>query len=314
MARAVKWRFCARRARAERIKQRAHVMLRDAGITEKTQSRYFWGLKAILPILETSKNLLDMDEKVADWIQKCWERGDSLAIINDALCGIHHYEPWTRRGLPQAWKVFSVWRKLESPNRAPPLAQQICDAWILYAISHNDLEFAAMISLGFYTLLRTGELVQVCPCDLLLGEDAGVVSLSNTKTGLRVAAKESVAFENSLALETLRAVVTLKREAGLSRVPIWSKSPQSFRNVFAHHVKRFDLQRHAFRPYSLRRGGATYLFQCTGSMETALLKGRWSSTKVAKIYLADGLSFLPGLKFSTKARSLLQQWGPINQL
>lgn len=50
------------------------------------------------------------------------------------------------------------------------------------------------------------------------------------------------------------------------------------------------------------------MFQQTNSMETALLKGRWASTKVAKIYLADGLSFLPGLSFSTKATNLLQFW------
>ena len=117
---------------------------------------------------------------MADWIQSSWEKGDSLALINDALCGSHHYEPWTCRGLPQSWKVFSVWRKLESPNRAPPLTRQICDSWILYALSHNDLEFAALISLGFYTLLRTDELVQVCPQDLLLGDEHGLVSLTNS--------------------------------------------------------------------------------------------------------------------------------------
>ena len=89
---------------------------------------------------------------------------------------------------------------------------------------------------------------------------------------------------------------------------------QSFRNTFAHHIKRFHLEAHLFRPYSLRRGGATALFQQTGSMETALLKGRWSSTKVAKIYLSDGLSFLPGLRFSLKAREMLSQWSPASQL
>ena len=314
MARAVKLKFYAKRTRAERVRQRAKIVLRDAGITERTQSRYYAGLRNILPVLEKSTNLIDMDERVSDWIQERWERGDSLHLVNDALCAIHHYEPWTRKGLPQAWKVFSVWRKLESPNRAPPLTQYIVDAWILYAVDHLDLEFASMIALGFYTLLRTGEMLQVRPCDLLLGRDSGVVSLSDTKTGLRNAAKETVSFTASIALETLQATVRLKNELGLARVPIWSRSPQGFRNVFAHHIKRFNLEIHRFRPYSLRRGGATALFQSTGSMESALLKGRWASTKVAKIYLADGLSFLPGLRFSEKSKAMLQQWSPVNHL
>ena len=310
MGRAVRWRFCTKRTRIERVRQRRSVILRDAGITERTQCRYFVGLRRILPILESSKSLGDMDGKIAEWIQDCWERGDVLHQISDALCGLHHYEPWTRKQLPESWKVFAVWRKLESPNRAPPLTATVINAWLMYCIQHCDLEFGALIALGFYALLRTGEMLQVRPCDLLLGPDNGVVSLSDTKTGLRNAAKETVSFDHPLALEILRVACEVKTKQGFRNVPIWTRSAQSFRNVFAHHIKRFDLVQHGFRPYSLRRGGATRLFQISGSMETALLKGRWASAKVAKIYLADGLSFLPGLKYTRKARDMLFQWSP----
>ena len=184
----------------------------------------------------------------------------------------------------------------------------------MYSLAHNDLEFAAMLALGFYALLRTGELLQVRPCDLLIGETSGVVSLKDTKTGLRNAAQETVSVEAVLALETLQAAASVKKQLGLECIPIWSKSGQSFRNTLAHHLSRFNLTSHLFRPYSLRRGGATALFQQSHSMELALLKGRWSSSKVAKIYLADGLSFLPGLRFSDKARTMLDKWSPVNQL
>jgi hypothetical protein len=50
-------------------------------------------------------------------------------------------------------------------------------------------------------------------------------------------------------------------------------------------------------------------------METALLKGRWSSSKVAKIYLADdGLFFLPGLRFSSKFQEMLRKGSVDEQL
>ena len=194
MGRAVRWRFCTKRTRIERVRQRRSVILRDAGITERTQCRYFVGLRRILPILESSKSPGDMDGKIAEWIQDCWERGDVLHQISDALCGLHHYEPWTRKQLPESWKVFAVWRKLESPNRAPPLTATVINAWLMYCIQHCDLEFGALIALGFYALLRTGEMLPVRPCDLLLGPDNGVVSLSDTKTGLRNAAKETVSL------------------------------------------------------------------------------------------------------------------------
>ena len=63
----------------------ANIVLRDAGITLKTQGRYFQGLLAILPILERSLNMLDMDEKVSDWIQASWEKGDSLHLVTMSL-------------------------------------------------------------------------------------------------------------------------------------------------------------------------------------------------------------------------------------
>ena len=187
-----------------------------------------WEMRKILPVPERSENLHQMDTNVAEWIQTCWERGDGLSQVSDALCAVHHYEPWTRKQLPESWKVFSVWRKLETPDRAPPLTQHIVNSWIMYSISHCNLDFAAMLALGFYALPRTGECLQVRPCDLLLQKDAGIVSLSETNTGLRNAAKETVRIDNPLALEILMAVVASKREQNLDRVPIWTKSAQSF--------------------------------------------------------------------------------------
>ena len=77
-------------------------------------------------------------------------------------------------------------------------------------------------------------------------------------------------------------------------------------------MRRFDLEQHQFRPYSLRRGGATWLFQLSGSMGQALLKGRWSSTRVAKIYMSDALSYLPSLTFTDRAKKLLATWSPFS--
>ena len=75
-------------------------------------------------------------------------------------------------------------------------------------------------------------------------------------------------------------------------------------------MRIINLLPHKFRPYSLRRGGATWVFRCSGSMETALIKGRWGSHRVARIYIADALSYLPGLTFSQKAKDMLNNWSP----
>ena len=314
MKRREAWKFCYRRTKAERVSERSKVLLWDAAITKKTQDRYYLGLSRLLPLLVSVSSTLEIDEVVSDWVQQCWEEGESLHIVNDGLCGLHHYQPWTKSMVPTAWKLFKVWRRVEAPNRAPPLTAQIVHAMAVYALNHNNLVFAGMLLLGFFALLRTGELLQVKPSNLLITESVGIVSLQETKTGLRNAAHETVSFDDGLTLEILRALKAHCISQGNANVPIWLRSAQSFRNEFYHHCKRFDMHDFEFRPYSLRRGGATHLFQQTGSMEMALLKGRWSSSKVAKIYLSDGLSYLPGMTFSTKAREMLQQFSLVNQL
>ena len=314
MTRRETWKFCYRRTKAERVHERAKVILWDAAITKKTQERYYIGLSRLLPLLQGVNSALDMDEIVSDWVQQCWQEGESLHIVNDGLCGLHHYQPWTKAMVPTAWKLFKVWRRVEAPNRAPPLTAEIVHSMSMYALAHNNLTFAGLLLLGFFALLRTGEILQIRPVDLLLSDASGIVSLKDTKTGLRNAAHETVQFDDSLTLEILRALKERKTAEGNAKVPMWLRSAQSFRNEFYHHCKRFDLQGFEFRPYSLRRGGATHLFQQSGSMEMALLKGRWNSTKVAKIYLSDGLSYIPGMTFSSKARNLLDEFSPFNQL
>ena len=164
--------------------------------------------------------------------------------------------------------------------------------------------------LGFFGLLRTGELLALRPCDILLGQDRVILSLFDTKTGKRDNVAEMVSFQDSFSAELLSTMVQLRQQQRTLKVPIWMYSAQSFRNSSRRHLSRFDLVKHEFRPYSLRRGGATHLFQSTGSMETALLRGRWGSSRVARMYISDALSYLPGLTFTPLARQMLQKWSP----
>lgn len=310
MGRAVKWTFSARRTRTERQEQRKNIVLRDAGITKKTQERYYHGLHHLLKFIGDVHSTLDLDENICDWIQHCWETGESLHVVSDGLCGLHHFEPWTKRTIPMAWKVFATWRKLESPDRAPPLTRQIIYSWASYAIDHKQLGFASLLCLGFFALLRTGELLKVRPVDLLIKNGTCIVSLYDTKSGQRNNAAEMVMLNDPFTVELLTALLEDRRAQHLHLAPVWLGTAQKFRDEFSRYCKRFDITQLSFRPYSLRRGGATWVFQSSGSMEMALLKGRWSSARVAKIYISDALSFLPGMTFSSQAEYMLRAWDP----
>ncbi len=312
MGRAVQWRFCTRSTKAGRAQQRKNFTLRDAAVTERTQEKYYIGMRQLLPLLNSLKRNEDLDDAITEWIEACWSDGETLGLINDALCGLHHFAPWTKRQIPQSWRLFAVWRKLEGPSRAPPITATIIYALSNYALEHHDLIFAALLLIGFFGLLRTGEILLVRACDLLVDQRNLLISLPQAKSGTRNAAAEMVQVSDPFTPEVIRAVKELRKDTHMSKVPLWDFTPQSFRDRFAYHLTKFDLLEHKFRPYSLRRGGATHLFQVTGSMERALLKGRWSSPKVAKIYISDALSFLPAMEFSDNACRMLQKWDPFS--
>lgn len=157
--------------------------------------------------------------------------------------------------------MFSTWRKLESPDRAPPLTKQIIYAWAYYAVDHCDFIFAGLLLLGFFALLRTGEILQVAAADILLDGRKGIISLRDTKTGKRDNVAEMVSFDDPFTIQVLQALKALKVQQGLDKVPIWPYSGSAFRHRFKQYSDKFNLDQHKFRPYSLRRGGATHLFQ-----------------------------------------------------
>ena len=239
MGRAEAWKFCSRRSKAERQHERRHVQLWDAAITKKTQDRSYLGLSHLLPLLAKVETLAQMDEIFCEWIQRCWENGESLHIVNDALC----VSALDMRTVGHS--VAFVWRKVEAPNRAPPWTKAIIYPMAMCALTHSNIVFASFLLLGFFGLLRTGELLQLCSADLLFGKDQGSVTLKDTKTGLRNAAQETVAVDDGLTLETLRALIDIKTQQSLDRVLIWfiwTKSAQAFRNEFAHHCKKRRLE------------------------------------------------------------------------
>ena len=299
-----------KRTRAERKAQRRNILLEDATITDKTRERYFNGLSRLLPTLERVQQLNGLDYAVSQWIEDQWADGEALYLVSDALCGLHYYEPWSKGKLPMSWRLFSAWRKLEIPTRAPPITSQLIRSMATYALNHHDLSWATLILVGFYALLRTGELLALRPCDILLSAHHAIISLPNTKTGKRKGAQEMVHLDDVFTLEVLGALLRSRETWQAMDSAIWRTSASSFRFRFAHYCKRFGLSQFQFRPYSLRRGGATHHFQTTRSMEAALLLGRWESARVAKIYISDALSFLPAMRYSKFTKQMLARHPP----
>ena len=71
---------------------------------------------------------------------------------------------------------------------------------------------------------------------------------------------------------------------------IFLPSRGRFYELFDEAMVDLGLSRFHFRPYSIRRGGATAHYRYCGSMEATLNGGRWTGVRVARIYINDGLA------------------------
>ena len=303
--------FAGPSGRRARRKARKNLRLVDLGVSPKTQQRYYVAVRQLFPIIEDATTFEHMDDLVSEWVEDRFSSGEPLNTIADGLSGLHYFIPASKKKLPLSWKLFSVWRKYEIPSRAPPITADLVIAFAGRCLANLEFSLATLLLLGFHCCLRTGELLTLAADDLLVNESAGIVHLRASKGGLRHNVKESVTIECPMVRQVTMQMVDIQRETGMSAVPLWPHSGQAFRNAFQKLCGEFDVLALNFRGYSLRRGGATAFFQATGSMERTLVRGRWASSSVARIYICDALSQIPKLKGTKKTKKMLERYLPV---
>ena len=145
---------------------------------------------------------------------------------------------------------------------------------------------------GFFGLLRTGEILSVTKAHVAITSPKGpaVLSLGLTKGGKRQGAAESITL---YVEDVCRRLYQWKyHQSGGRKMAL--KSHQ-WRKQFADTLTALKFDQFDFRPYSLRRGGATYFFKQHQSFDQLLNQGRWQTVKTARLYVNEGLAVLAEL-------------------
>lgn len=160
--------------------------------------------------------------------------------------------------MPGAWRLLRTWSVNEIPNRAPPLPDQVLQAMVGWSFFKGHFSFGVSLVLGYYTMMRSGEILSVRNADLMVGGRCKqvLVSLGMTKGGKRQGAAESVILGVDFAV---RLVAHWKKITQPSTPLV--RSPSRWRALFSECLNSLQLSEFQFRPYSLRRGGATWWFQ-----------------------------------------------------
>lgn len=285
------------RTREERIEQRKQLgSLHSLAVQPNTKKRYDNATSKFFDFLRFEgitlpKQKAKLDDLLTEYIEHLWSSGEGRALASDTVAGLQNLEPHLKGSLLASWRLLKVWNQNEMPNRAPPFPESVLQALVGQALLQNDPQFALSLLLGFYGMMRTGELLSLKPSQVEAPSLDGpaISSLGLTKSGKRQGAAESI------TVGVHDVVRRLKHWKLQTSRPLVS-SAQGWRTKFAEALSSLGLEEYQFRPYSLRRGGATFWFSKHGSFDRLLIQGRWQAPKTARIYINSGLASLAEMK------------------
>lgn len=287
------------RTKEDRVRIRQTLgPLRDLTVQPKTKQRYENARNRFYTFLRDSHLSLPsrreaLDGLLCDYLELLWSTGEGRGLASDTVAGLQDRDPRLRGQLLGSWRLLKAWNMQEIPNRAPPFPESVLQVMVGWAIFKEEPLFALSLLIGFYGLLRTGELYDLHRQSISMesGHKVAVIALGLTKGGKRTGAAESTTLN---VAEVLRRLWQWRNSPSLSSKLV--SSIYKWRQLFHQCLESLGIHDMGFRPYSLRRGGATFWFQRHGSFDKLLVQGRWQSSKTARVYLNEGLALLAELK------------------
>ena len=299
--------------REEHKHQRAALgSLQSLTVQPRTRERYNRALEGFWAFLreeqrEVPTSHSGLDVLLQHYIEHLWSEGFGRAQASDTVAALQDAQPHVKGHLRGTWRLLKAWSMNELPNRAPPLPEEALHMMVGYAISQKEFLFAVSLLVGFYGTLRTGEILNLKSSDVSMHTARGpaVISLGLTKGGKRHGAAESVSLTVE---EPLRWLFAWTRDSSARKE--LCPSPSQWRKLFNSTTEALGFAELAFRPYSLRRGGATWWFQRWGSLDRLLVYGRWQAVKTARTYVDSGLAALAQMRLprSSQNKSYLLQF------
>ena len=290
-------------SKSDRKIAREGKTLSSLALRPQTHERYMNGVLWILPTLE--KDPQNIPEVVADFVEQAYEDGESLGHVSDMLCGIHHHMPWLKGQLNNAWRLFRIWKRNETVDQATPFPPQVVHAMIFRSLELGNLAMSALLAAGFYGLLRTGEILKLNRSDVACDKTSLVLNLGYTKAGFRQGVEETVVIRHPRCLLIWKTFLDV---IGPHSSMLWPFSGSYFRAEFDALLQFFGLSNYGFRPYSLRRRGATAMFRADGLLEKVLIMGRWKTHTAATNYIHQGMATLAKMRFNKSSADLIYDY------
>ena len=167
------------------------------------------------------------------------------------------------------------------------MTKEMAQALAGWAFAKGLAILGAALLVAFQGLLRTGELLALRRKDVTVNADnsRAILDLGLTKGGARRGHVESVVIDDVMLVRLLCAVTH-----SLAAHELLVPSQSRFRAAFAEGVEALGYSSATFKPYALRRGGATHLYQESLNWSCVMHRGRWANQTTVRNYVNEGLA------------------------
>eukprot|EP00435_Cladocopium_sp_Y103_P042257 s239_g11.t1 len=138
--------------------------LKNLTVQPATKARYTKAVDGFLQFLKDNNVTIprqrqQLDPLLCDFLEYLWSQGHGRALASDTVAGLQDQDAKLKGQLQGAWRLLKTWSLNEVPNRAPPLPEHVLHAMTGWAFFHGHISFGVSLLLGYYAMLRTGELL-----------------------------------------------------------------------------------------------------------------------------------------------------------
>ena len=272
----------------------------------------------------SGKNLLEckasqLDVILEQFVSNCHtnrtRKKRDLQIAKHGVLFFQVLRPRLKQRLKQTWATLKAWEELQpSQVRSPiPIALlmgMLCRARINSEIATSRIEsrkwmiFSVLVSLGFFGVLRPGELLALRKRDITLPNNISLslpcitIGLERPKNFRQLGARQ---FTSVYHIPTCEWTAWLCSTLEKPEEPLWPTTANEFRKFFRDCGRQLNFTRGRYTPASLRAGGATFLFDEMQDVGRLRFLGRWANIQSLEHYIQSAKANMQMQELSTKA-------------
>ena len=257
-----------------------------------------WLFLVNLRLTDLVQTPLLLDASLAEFVNYCQHHKVQLWLVRHSVLYIQTQWRNLRHCLPRAWDCISSWSSELPTSNRKPVPHKMLLALSVVALSWGYegnqwsrllIIFSVLVRIGFFSMLRTGELLRLRVVDICV--DA--TEQGNVVIGIRKPKNRKFMGRNQFALLEDRGTIAWLKWliADLpSDCPLWPSNAAIFRSMFRRILSRIGLDDNLLTAGCLRPGGVT--FAVLEGMEVARVKfrARWKSEASLAAYIQEAVS------------------------